>query len=443
MLVAVLVPPAAGAATQTQTFSYTGGEQVFTVPAGVTAVHIVGVGAPGAGNLSGSKAGGLGAVAAADYNVTPGQVFYVEVGGAGTTPASATAANPGGFNGGGTGQAQAGGGGGASDVRTSPMTAPGTLSARILIAAGGGGAGFGSDGGAGGSAGAGGGNATSAACTTPGNANAQGGGAGTSLIGGAGGAPASHGGLTGTAGTSGQPGLGGAGGLYTGGGAFGGGGGGGGLYGGGGGGAGVNDSGVLCSGGGGGGGSSGFAAGAANATTAIDSGGQPKVTFTYEVPDAPPADGDGDGAADTGDNCPALQNADQLDTDADGHGDACDDDDDNDGLTDGADACPKQAGPISNQGCAGGGGDTTAPETTIDKHPKKKTTKRRAKFEFTAAPAGGATFECSLDKGGFKPCTSPLRKKVKPGRHRFAVRAIAAGVIDPTPATFAWKVLAE
>ena len=53
-----------------------------------------------------------------------------------------------------------------------------------------------------------------------------------------------------------------------------------------------------------------------------------------------PLDGDGDGTDDGPDNCPLIANADQLDTDSDGTGDACDTDGDGDDTDDGADNCP-------------------------------------------------------------------------------------------------------
>jgi hypothetical protein len=40
------------------------------------------------------------------------------------------------------------------------------------------------------------------------------------------------------------------------------------------------------------------------------------------------------------DNCPSISNANQLNTDGDSQGDACDSDDDNDGIADGSDNCP-------------------------------------------------------------------------------------------------------
>ncbi len=84
--------------------------------------------------------------------------------------------------------------------------------------------------------------------------------------------------------------------------------------------------------------------------------------------------------------------------------------------------------------------DGIAPETTIGKHPKKRSSKRRARFEFSADDPA-ASFECKLDKGDFAPCSSPFRSKVRRKRHRFAVRATdPTGNADATPATFKWKV---
>ena len=52
-----------------------------------------------------------------------------------------------------------------------------------------------------------------------------------------------------------------------------------------------------------------------------------------------PVDTDGDTIPDSADNCPAVANADQTDTDGDGLGDPCDTDDDADGVPDSTDSC--------------------------------------------------------------------------------------------------------
>lgn len=50
-------------------------------------------------------------------------------------------------------------------------------------------------------------------------------------------------------------------------------------------------------------------------------------------------DTDNDGVSDGSDNCLMVQNVDQIDSDADGQGNACDQDDDNDGILDASDKC--------------------------------------------------------------------------------------------------------
>lgn len=86
----------------------------------------------------------------------------------------------------------------------------------------------------------------------------------------------------------------------------------------------------------------------------------------------------------------------------------------------------------------GGGGGALPPETAIDKRPKKNSKKRKARFEFSS-PDPAATFECKLDKRAYKPCTSPLKLKIKRGKHVFSVRAVVGGTPDATPAEYRFK----
>ena len=220
--------------TTTCTFSPTGAEDTFVVPAGVSTIHVVATGAPGAVAQNGGTAG-RGARVSTDLAVSPGQTLYVNVGG---TPTG----SGGGFNGGGS-SFNGGGGGGASDVRFVSRDQNNTLSSRLIVAAGGGGSGQGQGGvfcddlppetgtvlgGAGGNAGSDGGAAQNLSSGTGDCFPVEGteGGAGTQTGGGAAGTPG--GGNGGTPGQSGSLGLGGNG-------AGGGGGGGGGFFGGGGG----------------------------------------------------------------------------------------------------------------------------------------------------------------------------------------------------------------
>jgi hypothetical protein len=265
------------ATTVTCTFAYTGAEQTFSVPAGVSAVTITAVGAPGGSTIFGAPiaAGGDGAAVQATVPLPPGTgTLYVEVGGTGGE-SSLSASAVGGFNGGGGGSNSGGGGGGASDVRTCSSETCSDLSTddtRLVVAGGGGGVGLQS--GNGGTAG-------DSALTGAGN-GADAGGCATSGM-----APGANGGFGGPAGAGGTgdgdtPTAGGTGALGQGGSAAGdGGGGGGGYFGGGGGG---NAGSPNCNGGAGGAGSSFWVSNATDTSMTKGTTGTPSVTITYAPP---------------------------------------------------------------------------------------------------------------------------------------------------------------
>ncbi|KQW53080.1 hypothetical protein ASC77_01915 [Nocardioides sp. Root1257] len=252
------------------TYLYTGTQQTFTVPEGVSAVQVKAVGA--AGGDAGGSPGGRGAEVTGTLAVTTGQTLYLWVGGQGGSSGLSGAR---GWNGGGRGgqsDTAGGGGGGASDVRTCPAAVQGcdSISSRVLVAAGGGGAGAGGT--------IPGGDAGQAGSSPSGpRGTAGGGGAGTASAGGAGGVAA-------PSDSSEYAGYGEAGTLTTGGDSIriggyisyaGGGGGGGGVYGGGGGAL------LRFYGGGGGGGSSLVPAG--GAATVSDRGTAASITVSYDL----------------------------------------------------------------------------------------------------------------------------------------------------------------
>ncbi len=107
---------------QTNTFNYSGATQTYVVPAGVAKIQITAVGAAGGTGINASSGnGGSGASMQGVFDVTPGQVLSVLVGGKGFDGAN-----------------YVGGGGGGSFVW-------GTSTSALLIAAGGGGGGGATD----------------------------------------------------------------------------------------------------------------------------------------------------------------------------------------------------------------------------------------------------------------------------------------------------------
>jgi len=85
--------------------------------------------------------------------------------------------------------------------------------------------------------------------------------------------------------------------------------------------------------------------------------------------------------------------------------------------------------------------DCLAPATRLNRAPRRRTHRRRVKFKFSSNEPG-STFKCKLDHRPFRPCTSPKRYRVRPGKHVFKVKATdAAGNTDPTPAQKRFRVL--
>jgi len=128
---------------QTATFNYTGSDQTWTVPCGVTTITVTLNGASGGygGNGSLWNPGGLGGIVSGTYNTSGGTTLNIYVGGVGQNE-QITSLGVGGYNGGGNGGDDGntwlgGGGGGATDIRVGGIA----LANRIVVAGGGGGGG--------------------------------------------------------------------------------------------------------------------------------------------------------------------------------------------------------------------------------------------------------------------------------------------------------------
>jgi hypothetical protein len=99
---------------------------------------------------------------------------------------------------------------------------------------------------------------------------------------------------------------------------------------------------------------------------------------------------------------------------------------------------------------------TPLPDTVLGKHPKKVLKagaggKATVKFTFSST-VSGSTFQCKLIRPAigkkkkkpmavFVGCRSPKVFKLAPGKYRFAVRAVDATGVDPSPAERAFRVV--
>ncbi len=171
---------ASAATTQAQIFEYTGSNQTFTVPAGVTSIDTYLTGGSGGTGYDGSGtpgAGGYGGLTnLTAIAVTPGEVLTVVVGQRGPNSTATDTSFGGGGHGAGTNPG--GAGGGRSGVFRNGISTP------IVIAGGGGGGGSAPGAGSAGNGGDGGGITGS---TAPSFEGLGGGGGGTQNAGGAGG----------------------------------------------------------------------------------------------------------------------------------------------------------------------------------------------------------------------------------------------------------------
>ena len=97
-----------------------------------------------------------------------------------------------------------------------------------------------------------------------------------------------------------------------------------------------------------------------------DTDGDTAPDFCDVCPDDTENDNDGDGICEVDDNCDAHANSDQLDTDGDGVGDACEPDTDGDGVADDTDNCLYDSNPDQLDSDGDGIGDACDAATDSD-----------------------------------------------------------------------------
>jgi|GEM_PF-3608572 len=124
-------------AQTTVPFTYTGSEQSWTVPAGVTSIDVKLWGAGGGGDYNGSS-GGSGGFVKGTLAVTPGQILKIVVGEGGSkadNSAGNTSPAAGSYGGGGRGTSYGAAGGGYSGIFLSTVT---QANAKVIAGGGGG-----------------------------------------------------------------------------------------------------------------------------------------------------------------------------------------------------------------------------------------------------------------------------------------------------------------
>jgi Ca2+-binding RTX toxin-like protein len=99
---------------------------------------------------------------------------------------------------------------------------------------------------------------------------------------------------------------------------------------------------------------------------------------------------------------------------------------------------PTPVSPSPPKGKARPRPDTTPPQTRMSHRPPyilfAAKPRRSVAFVFTSSEAG-SSFRCKLDRDRYRPCRSPRRYRLTPGRHAFRVYAIdRAGNRDRSPA---------